>query len=105
MIGMIKTTAAITTALMLGVAAAGPASADSAWPDVGERAGNKWTPGDGEPRPMDRSYFEDRESDPQRAAGHAPDADGTARGPDEDRAEDGFFTTIIDAIQQVGESG
>jgi uncharacterized membrane protein len=46
-----KTTAAVATAtataLILGAGVAAPANADSAWPDVGERAGNAWTPGDG----------------------------------------------------------
>ena len=93
---IVKTTAAITTALMMGAGIAAPASADSAWPDVGERAGNEWTPGDGEPRPMDRSYFEDRGRTSQAGAGNATDEEG---------ATDGFFATIIDAIQQVGDSG
>jgi hypothetical protein len=92
-----KTTATITTALVLAGGLAAPANADSAWPDVGERAGSEWTPGDGEPRPMDRSYFEDRNSSSRASVGdqnEAQDADNT-----------GFFAAIIDAFERAGEDG
>ncbi|MBK1671021.1 hypothetical protein CKO28_23725 [Rhodovibrio sodomensis] len=96
----VKTTAAVATAtaLMLGAGAAAPANADSAWPDVGERAGNAWTPGDGEPRPMDRSYFADREE-------RAVDPESAEAKRDGDAGEEGFFATILDAIQRADESG
>lgn len=96
-IAMTTAAVATATALILGAGVAAPANADSAWPDVGERAGNAWTPGDGEPRPMDRSYFADRE--------RAADAESAKAKRDGDAGEDGFFATILDAIQRAGESG
>lgn len=92
-----KTTAAVAAALMLGAGVAAPPNADSAWPAVGERAGNAWTPGEGEPRPMDPSYFADRE--------RAADAEPATAKHGGDAGEDGVFATIVDAIQQAGESG
>jgi hypothetical protein len=46
---------------------------------------------------MDRSYFIDRE--------RAADAESAKAKRDGDAGEDGFFATILDAIQRAGESG
>ena len=89
-----KTTAVISTAVLLGAGFADPASADSAWPDVAERAELDWTPGDGEPQPMDRSYFQTPDQEAQAEAGVESQAD---------ESDQGFFQAIVDAFERDGD--
>lgn len=75
-----KTATALAAAAVLAAGTAGPAaatdnSADSAWPDVTERAQLDWTPGDGEPRPMDRAYFDDDARQSAERTGEGAQAD------------------------------
>ncbi|WP_200344623.1 hypothetical protein [Rhodovibrio sodomensis] len=81
MFRIVKTSAAVTTELMLGAGVAAPGNADNAWSDVGERAGNAWTPGAGGPRPMDRSCFADRERAADTESAKARGDDDASRLP------------------------
>ena len=86
-----KTATAVAAAAVLATGTAAPAAAtdnstDSAWPDVTERAQLDWTPGDGEPRPMDRAYFED-------------DARQSAERSGEDTQADDPVSEVFEAIQ------
>ena len=54
-----KTTAAITTAVMMGAGLAGPASADSAWVSDFELRQAGVIQGPKEPQPMKPGYFAD----------------------------------------------
>jgi hypothetical protein len=81
-----KTATALTAAAVLAVGTAAPAAAaddtspDSAWPDVVERTQRDWTPGDGEPQPMNRAYFnDDARQSAERTGESAQDKDPVSR--------------------------
>jgi hypothetical protein len=90
MIAPRRTATAIATAVLVAGAAAAPAwAADAeprtAWPTAIELADRDWTPGDGDPVPMNRDYFDrdrktaDRGDDDDRDDGDDGDGNPISR--------------------------
>jgi hypothetical protein len=89
-----KRAAAITTAVLLGAGLAAPAQADSAWLGLAERAKSDWTQADDGPRPMDPSYFADK-NETSRAEDRA--AESEREGPFA-----ALFDEIVDGFENLG---